>query len=251
MNPPINLPIIILVRPQLGENIGAVARIMKNFGFSELRIVRPRDGWPNAQADAVACKGIDIITQAKISDNLASVTTDIQLLYATSARSRNMIKPSSTPREAASAVKAKRNIIKSAIMFGPENSGLSNAELALTDSIIYINASPDFQSINLAQSAAIICYEISQTYGDNGIASETLQKTSPRNLATKHDVGLLYEHLETELENRGFFCPTERKPAMIKNIRAIFSRNQLTKQEVGALRGIIHCLAEKHSKSDQ
>jgi tRNA/rRNA methyltransferase len=246
MNPRINLPIIILVRPQLGENIGAVARIMKNFSFSELRIVKPRDGWPNARAETVACKGIEIIVKAKIFDTLADATTDIQLLYATSARSRSIIKQILVPQETASATRTKNNAVKSAIMFGPENSGLSNAELALTDSIIYINANPDFQSINLAQSTAIICYEIYQAY-----SSKVGPRTSPRKLATKHELALLYEHLETELKNRGFFRPTERRPAVMQNIRAIFSRNQLTKREVGALRGIIHCLAVKNPKLDK
>jgi tRNA/rRNA methyltransferase len=253
-----NHPTIILVSPQLGENIGAAARCMLNFGLTDLRIITPRDGWPNPKAVDMAKGAGEVIKNAKIFQSLADATFDITKLYATTARTRDMEKPVYTANEAAEAII--KNSGKSAIMFGAERSGLSNEDITLADGICVIPVAPIYTSLNLAQAVNIICYEwfINKQTEKNRhaefiSASHLESKEIPKQvqddeinpqLATKEDIAKMFEHLESELDKTDFFKVADKRPKMVVNIRNIFSRNNLTQQEVRTLRGIIKSLTK-------
>jgi tRNA/rRNA methyltransferase len=256
-----NHPTIILVSPQLGENIGAAARCMLNFGLTDLRIITPRDGWPNPKAVDMAKGAGEVIKNAKIFQSLADANSDITKLYATTARTRDMEKPVYTANEVAEAII--KNSGKSAIMFGAERSGLSNEDITLADGICVIPVAPIYTSLNLAQAVNIICYEwfINTNYKQNEqsrhtefiSASSSTSKEIPKQvqddeinpqLATKEDIAKMFEHLESELDKTDFFKVADKRPKMVVNIRNIFSRNNLTQQEVRTLRGIIKSLTK-------
>lgn len=222
---------IILVNPQMGENIGAAARVMANFGFSDLRLVAPRDGWPNEKALEMAAHAKHIVEAAKIYPTLAEASADLEFLYASTARERGIDKLVITPREM-----VKRNNI--GLLFGAERAGLSNDDLAICDEIISIPVDENCKSINLAQAVGIICYEASLL---------TKPESEPRELATKQEMQSLFEHLETELDKRGFFQEERKRPGMVNNIRTFLTRAALNPQEGRTLRGIIRSLSE-HSR---
>ncbi|WP_375326948.1 RNA methyltransferase [Candidatus Tisiphia endosymbiont of Nemotelus uliginosus] len=230
------LPVIILVSPQMGENIGATARAMKNFNISELRIIAPRDGWPNEQARSMAVSAVNIIDNAKIYDNLENGIKDIDYLYATSATGRNMNKnyisskilPQDYP-----------NHLKVGIMFGRESCGLQNKEIIYANKIININTG-DFGSLNIAQAVVIICYELFHS-------NEAHQKNHIKNeqkLATRGELEHFFDHLFSELNNKNFFKVPEKKLHMTQNIMNIFTRiDKLSHTELQTLRGIISTLS--------
>ncbi len=219
---------IILVKPQMGENIGAAARAMANFGLSDLRLVAPRDGWPNRKALEMAASASVLVENAKIFKTLEEAIADLEFLYATTARNREVDKKTITSRQ----IKLHKN---TGFVFGAERTGLTNEELSLCDEIISIAVDEKFKSINLAQSVAIICYEVS-----------SLQGTSDnRKLATKEEIISMFTHLETELGQRGFFQEPNKKPGMIANIRAMLIRAAFSSQEVRTMRGIIKSLSHK------
>lgn len=242
-------PQIILVEPQLGENIGACARAMANFGFSELRIVSPRDGWPNEKAEEMSASGIDVIKNAQIFDSLEDAIADLNYLIATSARPRDMQKPTSTPREYPDKCSE-----KTGIMFGRERSGLTNDEIVLADLLVTIPVSESYPSINIAQSVNIMCYELySSSLGTKRSNPETSDwiSTSPstshnEGKAPKKELNQLYNHLETELDKSNFFKVPEKRKKMIQNIRNMLARAELTDQEVKTYRGIIASLSGKN-----
>lgn len=227
-------PIIILIEPQMGENIGATARAMKNFGSHELRIVSPRDGWPNEQARNMAVSAIDIIDKAKIYYNLEDCIKDIDYLYATTSTTRNINKDYITSDNLGKDYPCS---LKVGIMFGRENCGLRNNEITYANKIININTG-DFASLNIAQSVVIICYEIFKAIGlDSNISNE-------QKLATRGDLGYFFQHLFTELDKKNFFKIAEKKPLMTQNIMNIFTRiDKLSISELQTLRGIINTLA--------
>lgn len=236
---PLPSPVIILVEPQLGENIGATARVMQNFSLSELRIVNPRDGWPNPQAEAMAVGAVEIVKQAKVTATLEEVLADIQHVYAATARQRYMVKPVLSSHEwGKDAIQRGR----SALMFGPERTGLTNDHIALANHIVTIPVNPAFASLNLAQSVAILAYE---WFGvQEGLP--TLDTTPDIPPAASHDEIMgLFHHLETELEKHHFFKTADKKPGMVNSIRNIFKRIELTSQDIKTLRGIIRSLAER------
>lgn len=222
---------IILVAPQMGENIGAAARVMANFGFTDLRIVNPRDGWPNEKAIDMAAHAATIVEGAKVFEKFSDAVADLEYVYALTARERGMDKKVITPREVVLNA-------KTGFAFGAERTGLENEDISLCDEIISIPVNPDHKSINLAQSVAIICYEISQV----AVVKEE------RKLATKEDMNSLFAHLETELEKRGFFQEETKKPGMMNNIRTLFTRAALSPQESRTMRGIIRSLSEHKPK---
>jgi tRNA/rRNA methyltransferase len=229
---------LILVRPQMGENIGACARAMKNFNFfNELRIVSPRDGWPNEKAIRNSAGGFDIIESAKIFDNLNDAISDLEYLYASTARKRDMNINSVEVRN----LKKDYNLnLKSGVMFGPENSGLSNDEIHLANKIIYIDANQDFPSINLSQAVMLVCYELFKE-------SDAIDFDNIQDLASKSEIGLLLDHLFIALEKNNFFQEENKKPIMKRNIANIFNRiDKFSKSEVQTFRGIIaSCFNEK------
>lgn len=218
---------IILHSPQMGENIGAAARAMLNFGCKNLRIISPRDGWPNAKAIEMSAGAKSVIENAEIFPDTASAIADLQTVYATTARTRDMNKPVISPAEIALSGKV-------GVMFGAERTGLENKDISMADKIISIPVSDEYQSLNLAQSVGIICYELfARTH-------ETKQKNE---LATKQEFESMLEHLDAELTERDFFQVPEKKPNMMINIRNMLLRADFTGQEVRTMRGIIRCLS--------
>ncbi|PIR39644.1 MAG: rRNA methyltransferase [Alphaproteobacteria bacterium CG11_big_fil_rev_8_21_14_0_20_39_49] len=230
-------PVIILIAPQLGENIGAAARSMLNFGLTDLRIVNPRDGWPNPKAVDMAKGAKEVIKKARIFTSLKDATHDITRLYATTARTRDMVKKVYDARE--TAANMIQNNGKSAIMFGPERSGLNNDDITLADAVSIIPVAPIYTSLNLAQAVNIMCYEWFMATSER---SDAENANDNQGLATKEEVADLFEHLESELDKTDFFRVEHKRPKMVRNIRNIFSRNDLTEQEVRTLRGIIKSL---------
>lgn len=235
-------PVVILMEPQMGENIGATARSMKNFGLSDLRIVNPRDGWPNSKAREMSKNAADIIEQATIFQSLAESCHDIHNIYAATARPRDMVKPTYSAFDtAAEIIKNKSQNKQSALLFGPERSGLDNESISLATAICSIPVSDDYPSLNLAQAVTVTCYEWfrQQELPDN---KTIIQKEE---YATKEKVEHLISHLEKQLDATHFFQVADKKPGMMKNIRNIFTRNNLTEQEVQTLRGIIRAISSK------
>jgi len=243
-----NAPIIILSHPQLGENIGAAARAMANFGLSELRLVAPRDGWPNERATAMAVGASYILDTAQMFPTLKEALGDLQFVFATTARERGFAKPIYTPDAAA---KALREAIargeKTAILFGNERTGLENDEVSFANAVITIPTHPDFSSINLGQAVLLAAYEWFRS-GDETPAMR-LDHGPLAKPATREEIFQLFEHLEGELIVNGFLYPPDKADAMIRNIRAMLTRADFTHQEVRTLRGIIVALADgKHRK---
>ena len=228
-----NSPVIILIAPQMGENIGAVARAMKNFSVSELRIVQPRDGWPNEQARSMAVSAVNIIDTAKIYDSIEESIADIEYLYATSA----------TPRSINKNYILSENLLqdypmtcKVGIMFGRENCGLQNKEISYAHKIISINTG-DFSSLNIAQSVIILCYEL---FRNRHVA---INVNNQQTLASRKELNYFFEHLFSELEQKNFFKVPEKKEHMTQNIMNIFTRiDKLSNSELQTLRGIISTL---------
>jgi tRNA/rRNA methyltransferase len=234
-------PVVILVAPQMGENIGAAARIMKNFGINELRIVRPRDGWPNEKAESMAVGAIDVIKNAKIYDNLEEAIADLEYLYATTATPRQMNKDYVSSR---SLGEDYAGGLKVGVMFGRENCGLNNQEITLANKIITI-ATSDFSSLNIAQAIAIVCYEL--FCNQNRVSLNSQER-----LATHEELGYFFEHLFVELDKANFFKIPEKRPQMVKNIMNIFTRiDKLSKNELQALRGVIRGLSGNNQTDKQ
>ncbi|MCR9213494.1 MAG: RNA methyltransferase [Proteobacteria bacterium] len=236
-------PVIILVEPQMGENIGAAARAMLNFGLIELRLVNPRDGWPNERAVAMASRADIVLEGTKVFETSAEAIADLQHVYATTARPRDVIKKLVTPKAAAIELKelaAKE--IKTGILFGKESVGLSRDDVTLADTIITVPLNPDFSSINLAQAVLLVGYEWFQTDA-TAPASVMLNEERP---ATKEELGHLFARIERELDNRGYFEPIlNRKPVILKNMRNMFQRLSLMESDVRAFQGIVKGLSMK------
>jgi tRNA/rRNA methyltransferase len=234
-------PVIILSEPQLGENIGACARAMANFGLADLRLVKPRDGWPNEKADAMAAGAAHIVSSARIYDNVEAAIGELQLVIATTARDRSMAKPVLTPAEAARCLReASARGVRAAVLFGNERAGLTNDEVALADAVITI-PTEEFSSLNLGQAVLLVGYEWFKA-GDSTPAERIDHgAASP---ATREELIRLFEHLEEELEKSGFLFPPGNRPGMIRNLRSILHRAALTDQEVRTLRGVIVALTE-------
>jgi tRNA/rRNA methyltransferase len=226
----------------MGENIGAAARVMLNFGVTDLRIVNPRDGWPNPKAIDMAKSARQVIDNAQIFSSLAEAAHDIHKLYATTARPRDMVKTVVTPRKCAEEIhQHSQNDEKSAIMFGPEQSGLDNDDIVFSDAIVTIPVAPLYTSLNLAQAVSILCYEWFAANDTTPIKKLELGKYGA---ATKEDINSLFEHLEQELDNSGFFSTPDKRPKMVRNIRNIFIRANLTEQDTRTLRGLIKSLTK-------
>lgn len=220
----------------MGENIGAAARVMLNFGLTDLRVIAPRDGWPNPKAVDMAKNAKEVLDNAHIFDSLKEAMHDIHHLYATTARPRDMEKPVKTARETIN--KIYQSTGKSAIMFGPERTGLTNEELTLASAITIIPVAPEYTSLNLAQSVAIMCYEFFAT------EHQTLELPEhfSYDAASKKEIGLMLEHLTDTLDRQHFFKVPEKREKMLQNIFNIFTRIDLNEQEVRTLRGIFKSL---------
>lgn len=233
-------PAIILVQPQMGENIGAAARAMANFGLEDLKLVNPRDGWPSEAAKANAAGALDIMPPAEVFETTADALKEYHNVYATTARPRDMRKNVMTSQKAAEDIAEKQSQgLKTAILFGGERAGLTNDDIALAHNIISIPVNPDFSSINLGQSVLLVAYEIFQT----------THKTTPEHLpvgdsapVSHSELNEFIERLETELDKSKFFRTPEMKPTMMRNIRNSLTRAALTQQETRTFQGIISAL---------
>jgi tRNA/rRNA methyltransferase len=231
---------IILVNPQLGENIGSVARIMKNFAVNDLRIISPRDGWPNDRANILAAGGQDIIDNAVIYNNLVDAIKDLSHLYACSARVRNMNKETYDLKDHIADLKENPDIINSklGVMFGSERSGLNNEDINYAKKIINISGNPEYNILNLAQSVALICYEY---FGLKNLANKSKSKFLSE-AANLEEVNFFIRSLQNILEKKGEFKDEGRQNKMYQNLNNIFIRNNLTQQEVRTLLGVIKIL---------
>ena len=241
-------PVVVLVNPQLGENIGAACRCMLNFGLTELRLVAPRDGWPNPAADAMAAGALPVLQQAKVFETTAEAVADLKFLLAATARRREMEIPVIGTGEVGPALRAYADDgVQTGILFGPEKAGLTNADVVLADAILTYPVNPAFQSLNLAQAVNIFAY-IWASAEDGGAPPDLFQKEISEAADRDHLVRM-FEHLEDELERAGFFYPPEKRALMAQNIRAPFTRAKMTAQEVQTMRGIIKALAIGRGKA--
>ena len=250
-------PLVVLVNPQLGENIGTAARAMANFGLHELRLVEPRDGWPNEKALTASSGANWIIESATVHETLAGALRDMNYVYATTARPRGMIKEVITPEQAGDDMRARIGRgEKVALLFGRERWGLNNDEVSLADMIVTAPVNPAFASINIAQAVLLMGYE---WYKDQALSlgQQTPElaalegpglQTPDTRPATKEELHGFIDHLERELDATGFFKTDDKKPGMLRNIRNLFSRAELTEQEVRSLRGIVSSLTRTHDR---
>ncbi len=233
-------PAVILVKPQLGENIGMVARAMLNCGLTELRLVAPRDGWPSEKAEAAASGADAVIAGARLFDTTENAIADLQRVYATTARPRGMVKPVVTPAQAAAELRAEAAAgHRTGLLFGPERSGLVNDDIALADAVLTVPLNPAFSSLNLAQAVLLVGHAWFMA----------ADATEPRKLesgsgqpASKAEIVNFFERLETALDETGFLFPPEKRPTMVRNLRNLFHRIAPTESEINTLHGIISAL---------
>ncbi len=253
-------PLVVLVNPQLGENIGTAARAMANFGLHELRIVDPRDGWPNEKALTASSGANWIIESATVHETLADALRDVNYVYATTARPRGMIKEVITPEQAGDDMRARVGRgERVALLFGRERWGLSNDEVSLADVIVTAPVNPAFASINIAQAVLLMGYEWfkeqAETLGQQTPELPALDgpglQTPDTRPATKEELYGFLDHLERELDTAGFFKTEDKKPGMMRNIRNLYARAELTEQEVRSLRGMVASLSRAHERRKQ
>ncbi len=242
-------PVVILVGPQLGENIGTAARAMLNFGLTDLRLVRPRDGWPNDKARGASSGATAVIDGAKLFDNTERAIADLDYVLACTARPRDMTKAVQTPGRAAEncRMRAVRGIA-TGLLFGPEKHGLDNDDVTLADAIVSIPTNPGFASLNLAMSVLLLGYEWLRTA--EATPAERLDYGANTRPATKQELLGFFGHLERELDVCGFLRVREMRPRMVRNIRNIFQRASLSEQEVRTLRGIVAGLTRRPRRAD-
>ncbi len=239
-------PVIILVEPQLAENIGAAARAMLNCGLSELRLVQPRPEWPSDRARSTSAGAEAVLDAADVFRSLVDATSDLQRVYATTGRARDLVKQVMTPRQAIAEMRAElARVERVGVLFGPERTGLLNDDVAVADGVITVPLNPEFSSLNLAQAVLIVAYEWFKA--DDRTAPVALHHgtSSP---ASKGHLMSFMTRLEAELDACGFLRNPEMRPAMVRNIRAMFGRAELTDQEIRTLHGILTELVTKRLK---
>lgn len=234
-------PAIILIEPQMGENIGAAARAMLNCGLVDLRLVRPRDGWPNERADAMSSGAFDQMPEVQIFERTQDALEDRHYSYATTARPRDMVKPVFTARSAAEDIHARTNQ-KTAFLFGPERAGLGNEDVALANAIITIPVNPAFPSLNLGQGVLLCAYEWFQAQ------DQTPARIQDNDPAPHAELGALVRRLEEELDAHHFFKSDDMKPTVLRNLKNTFGRAEMTHQEIQTFHGIISALIGKKGK---
>jgi tRNA/rRNA methyltransferase len=234
-------PVIVLVRPQLGQNIGKAARAMLNFGLTEMRLVRPRDGWPNPDAGPAASGADIVLEQAKLFDSVADAVADCSLVFASTVRRRDLVMPVVGPGLMAEQIAGAKS--RSAILFGPERSGLETEDVALANAIVTVPINPEFGSLNLAQAVILLAYEWSR---HSELAQPTAKETEPP--AEHGELDGLIGQLNEELEAKGYFHPPSRTEATKNTLRTIFTKTGWSSREVKAVRGIIRALVDPPRK---
>jgi tRNA/rRNA methyltransferase len=240
-------PAIILVEPQLGENIGTAARAMANFGLLDLRIVNPREGWPNEKA-VTSSSGSPTIEHARVFGTVAEAIADLRFVYATTAREREVAKPVAGPRAAVTRMRELAGEgVTPGILFGRERTGLSNEEVSLADAILTLPVDPRFTSLNVAQAVLVMAYEWRLSgFAEEGAALPFGTPDDPP--APKEALLHLFEHLESALEAVNFFRPAEKKPHVVASLRNILQRAQMSEPEVRSLRGVIAALERRPTR---
>ncbi len=236
-------PVIVLVGPQMGENVGATARAMLNCGLTELRLVSPRDGWPNERAQAMATGASrKVVERARVFGSAAEAVADLHRVYATTARRRDMLKPAIGPRELAAEVRERAaRGQRSGVLFGPERAGLDNDDVALASHIVHIPLNPGYSSLNLAQAVLLVAWAWFE--GASGAATAPPDQRSATLPATSAQLVNLFEHLEQELDASGFLRVAEKRGIMVRNLRSILHRAELREHEVRALHGVVSSLS--------
>ena len=241
-HPDLTGPVVILVEPQLGENIGMAARAMGNFGLTRLRIVNPRDGWPNVHATRAASGADHIIDKAELFDTPEAAVADLDLVFATSARPHDQAKPVIGPEAAGAEITSHLAGGGGAgILFGRERYGLKAEEVALADRIVTFPVNPAFASLNLAQAVLLIGYEWFKLT-TQGALPHVMQERSPR--AGKEQMAAFFDNLVAELDKVEFLRPAEKRDTMLVNLRNIFTRMEPTKQDMHTLHGVVMAIAE-------
>ena len=234
-------PAVILVEPQLGENIGTAARAMMNCALGDLRLVRPRDGWPSERAVAAASGADAVLDRVRLYPTIAAATADLVHVYASTARDRGMVRREVTPRQAASEMRVHlASGEPCGVLFGPERTGLLNDDLTLADTILTVPLNPGFSSLNLAQAVLLVGYE---WYAAAAEAPPETLHTGLSRPATKEELVNFFEHLEEELVKNGFLRHPESRPSMVRNLRSLFQRANCTEQELRTLHGVVTAFA--------
>ncbi len=230
-------PVIVLVRPQLGQNIGKAARAMLNFGLTELRLVAPRDGWPNPDTGPAASGADEVLNSARVYATATEAIADCALVYASTVRRRDLVLPVVEPAEMAKEIAARPG--RSAILFGAERSGLETEDVALANAIVTVPINPAFGSLNLAQAVILLAYEWSRT---QVLAQPTAKEGEPP--ASHGELEGLIGQLDEALQKKGYFHPPERTQATRNTLRTIFTKPRWSSREIQALRGVIRALSE-------
>ena len=235
-------PVVILVEPQLGENIGMAARAMGNFALTRLRIVNPRDGWPNISAQRAAAGADHILEKVELFDTVEQAVADFTLLFATTARAHDQAKPVVAPEAAAQAMAGElRGGGTVGILFGRERYGLQNEEVALANRIITFPVNPGFASLNLAQAVLLIGYEWFKLSTAGALPFAMPERSEP---ASQHQMQAFFDNLVRELDRVEFLRPAEKRDTMLVNLRNIFTRMDPTKQDMHTLHGVVMAIAE-------
>ena len=248
-----NKPIIVLVRPQLGENIGKAARAMLNFGLTEMRIVNPRDGWPNPSAGPAAAGADIVLDQAKVYSSTAEAVADCEHVYATTVRKRGVTKPVVGPDGAAELMHGEKG--RHAVLFGREASGLETEDVALARHILTVPINPEFGSLNLAQAVILVAYEWSrigreQSSDANDLVQPTAEdETLPP--APQDELEGLIGHFEKMLDPRGYFLPEARREATLRTLRGVLTKPGWNHLEVRTLRGILSTLEREKREPEK
>jgi tRNA/rRNA methyltransferase len=240
-------PIVIMVRPQLGENIGMAARAMLNCGLSSLRLVAPRDGWPSERAQRAASGADIVLERAEIFDTVGEAVADLDRVVATTARNRELSQRIVTARHAASEMRGwigqGRRV---GVMFGPERTGLENDDMVHADTALSIPLNPQFSSLNVAQAVLLVAYEWAASGDTTPVERMADHATRP---ATKEELQNLFDHLERALDQSGFLRNKDMRPSMVLNLRALLQRAAMTEQEARTFHGVIKFLSKgKHEE---
>ena len=238
-------PAIVLCEPQLGENIGTTARAMAKFGLWDLRLVNPRDGWPNERAVAAASRADHVLEKTRVFTTLADAIADLRLVYATTARRRDMEKDVLGPEDATRNLAAHIGGGSGAgLLFGRERWGLYNDEIAVADAIVTLPVEPAFASLNIAQAVLIMSYEWRRQTTDSVLPFAE----NAGELATKGELMGMFEHLEGVLDTTGFFTSPDKRPSMVHNLRTMLTRGSFTAQEVRTFRGVVSSIDRRHKR---
>jgi len=242
-------PAIVLIRPQMGENIGAAARAMLNFGLDQMRLVAPRDGWPNGRANAMASGAGRVLEAAQLFDDTPAAIADCNYVFATTARHRDLTKPVMSPARAmihSRALLAQGH--KVALLFGPERAGLENADIARADAIISVPVNPAFGSLNLGQAVLLLSYEWRIERGDVSAEIEAMAKTD---FATAIEIEKLGDHYQARLEEAGFFFPETKAEGMKTVLRNMWARLPLTRADVQLLHGVMRQMVRRNERRNE